>query len=180
MLRSKSERVDRPPLRPMKPRSMSHRYNTRSEKQGDDSIISLEDQDRLWLMRGSQKSHEPSRNDDHGDVSENWWWKRWSNSVKRGIDQWSTTEDNFKEDAAGAGSPGLKLRWGWIAKWFTREHGIISSILYPRKTVCCQYDEHSYAQNFDEGISEEEDVYLYRSFSARFAAPVIPVIPLSG
>lgn len=172
MLRSKSERAQRPPLRPLKQRSMSHRYNTCLGNEEDDSIVSLEDQGRLWLMRSTEKS---SRNDDNGDgdaALETWWWKRWSNSVKRGIDQWSTADDNFTEDAA---SGARKSRWRWIAKLFARDNGIISSIVYSRKTVCCQYDEFSYAQNFDEGNSqqEEEDVHPYRTFSARFAAPVL-------
>lgn len=172
MLRSKSARVARPPQKPLKQRSMSHRYSGGSEEEKADSIVSPEDQGRLWLMKGSQKSHESARNDDNEDVSETWWWKRWSNSVKRGIDQWSATDDKFIEDYAEARPPGLKLRWGWLAKWFTRENGIISSVMYSRKTVCCRYDVQSYAQNFDEGgDSEEEDVDPYRSFSARFAAP---------
>lgn len=169
MFRSKSARVDRPLQRPLKQRSMSHRYSKRVEEEEEDSM------GRLWLMKGSQKSHEPSGNDDNGDVSETWWWKRWTNSVKRGIDQWSATDDKFLEDSAEARPPGLKLRWGWMPKWFTRENGIISSIICSRRTVCCQYDVQSYAQNFDEGNSEEEDVYPYKSFSARFAAPGVRV-----
>lgn len=169
MLRSKSERAERPPLRPLKQRSMSHRYHTRLGNEEDDSIVSLEDQGRLWLMRGRHKS---SRNDDeNGDVLESWWWKRWTNSVRRGIDQWSTNDDKFTEDAAAVAR---KSRWRWIAKLFAREDGIISSIVYSRKTISCQYDENSYAQNFDEGnLQEEEDVHPYRTFSARFAAPVL-------
>jgi len=184
MFRSKSERVERPPLRFLKQRSMSHRYNTCIGQVEDESIISPEGQGRSWLIRGSEKSNNHSRHADNGDVWETWWWKRWTNSVKRGVDQWYATEEKFTEDAAEPRSPRLKGRWGSIAKWFTREPRIISSIVYSRKAVRCQYDEFSYAQNFDEGNLEEEDPYPYRTFSARFAAPGIPLsapgIPLSG
>ena len=74
-------------------------------------------------------------------------------------------------EAAGGWTSGIK--WRWSNKWLKREPCIISSIIYSRK-VQCNYDELSYAQNFDEGDWQEEDVYPYRGFSARFAATSFP------
>ena len=68
-------------------------------------------------------------------------------------------------EATGGWTSGIK--WRWSNKWLKREPCIISSII--------NYDEISYAQNFDEGDWQEEDVYPYRGFSARFAAPLFPL-----
>lgn len=86
---------------------------------------------------------------------------------------------NLTEEAGGARSSGAKWRWRWkwpwhSTKWLKKEGNMISSIVYPRKTVHCNYDELSYAQNFDEGDWQEADVYPYRGFSARFAGPAFP------
>lgn len=86
---------------------------------------------------------------------------------------------NLTEDAEGARSSGAKwwCRWKWrwnSTKWLKKEGNMISSIVCPRKTVHCNYDELSYAQNFDEGDWQEADVYPYRGFSARFAGPAFP------
>jgi len=86
---------------------------------------------------------------------------------------------NLTEDSSGARGSGLKWRWRWKwrwngTKWLKREGNMISSIMYSRKTVHCNYDELSYAQNFDEGDWQEDDVYPYRGFSARFAGPAFP------
>jgi hypothetical protein len=183
MLRSSSEkrmriRMDGPPLRPVRQRSINLCRSSCLGSEEDDSIISEgqdqgHSQDRSWPIRGNGKSsHYHSRTDDD-DMPESWWQKGWTNSVKKAGDQWS----NLMEEATGGWTSGLKWmwRWRWRSKWLKREPCMISSIVYSRKTVHCNYDEMSYAQNFDEGDWREEDVYPYRAFSARFAAPAFPL-----
>jgi len=180
MLRASSESrmrisMDQPPVRPVRQRSIRLCGSPCLGTEDDDSIISEDGhgqgqgQGRSWLMRGNGKSgHYRSRIDDD-DISESWWQKGWTNSVKKAGDQCSV----MMEEAAGGLTSGLKWRrrWRWSCKWLKREPGMISSIVYSRKTVHCNYDELSYAKNFDEGDWQEEDVYPYRAFSARFAAP---------
>lgn len=188
MLRSSSEkrmriRMDGPTPRPLRQRSIKLCRSSCLGSEDHDSIISEEDQGQgqvqaqaqgcSWPTRGNVKSsHYHSRNDDD-DMPESWWQKGWTHSVKKAGDQWS----NLMEEAGGCRTSGLKWRWRWrwTGKWLKREPCMISSIVYSRKPVHCNYDEMSYAQNFDEGDWREEDIYPYRAFSARFAAPAFPL-----
>lgn len=176
-------RMEGPSLKPVRQRSIKLCCSSCLVSEDDDSIIPEEGhsqgqaqgqgQGLSWLMKGTGKSsHYHSRNVED-DISESWWQKGWTNSVKKAGDQWSS----LMEETAGGWTSGIKWRWRWrwSNKWLKREPCIISSIIYSRKTVHCNYDELSYAQNFDEGDWQEEDVYPYRGFSARFAAPSFPL-----
>lgn len=175
--------MDGPTPRPLRQRSINLCRSSCLGSEDHDSIIPEEGQGqsqrqgqgqgRSWPTRGNGKSsHYHSRNDDD-DIPESWWQKGWSNSVKKAGDQWS----NLMEESGGGWTSGIKWRWRWRwrGKWLKREPCMISSIVYSRKPVHCNYDEMSYAQNFDEGDWREEDIYPYRAFSARFAAPAFPL-----
>lgn len=173
MLSSSSQtkmRMEGPPVRPVRQRSIKLCCSSCLVSEDDDSNSQGQGQGqgRSWLMKGSGKSGHYQSTNDEDDISESWWQKGWTHSVKKAGDQWS----NLMEEAGGKK---WRWRWRWGNKWLKREPCMISSIIFSRKTVHCNYDELSYAQNFDEGDWQEEDVYPCRAFSARFAAPSFPL-----
>lgn len=69
----------------------------------------------------------------------------------------------------------LKLKLPWTRRRRRRRY-CISCAIRPRSRGTkhgggFKYDPLSYAQNFDEGFDEDDEEFLQRGFSARYAAP---------